>query len=113
MHARLRVLRKKFCKTVVHAHVHKVPIIQPCPFQIFVGDLKPERPHKMQDAPRRRTGPRNVARVLRDLRFNKYNMKHSLRSVSSIVRQNRFFCKDVFMKFLHFPANHKNLSEKT
>ena len=54
----------------VHAHVYEIPIIQPRAFEIFIGQLEPERFDEVKHAARCGAGTGDIPRVLRDFRFD-------------------------------------------
>ena len=67
---------KKVVEIFVVAHVHQMPVIQPCPLDRLVGNVKAQRTNQMQYAPGRRAGSCDVAGVRRNLRLHQNHMQH-------------------------------------
>ena len=70
------VFREKVVEIFVVAHVHQMPVIQPCPLDRLVGNVKAQRTNQMQYAPGRRAGSCDVAGVRRNLRLHQNHMQH-------------------------------------
>ena len=74
----VRVLFKKILQIFVHADIEQVPVVQTGALHAPVVELKAERFDQMQHTARRRTGARDVAGVLRDLRLDQNDIDHLL-----------------------------------
>ena len=68
---------------IVHADIHKVPVVQPRALDGAVGNVEPEGLDEMQMRPRRRAGARDIAAVLRDLRLHEHDIQHDSTSGST------------------------------
>ena len=57
-----------------------MPVIKPGAFQLAVVDAKAERPHEVQPRAGHGAGARHISGILRDFRFDKYNIqnRHSI-----------------------------------
>ena len=69
----------KFGKRSVICDIELIPVIEPRAFEFFIVDLKAHRLDYVQRHTRRRTGPRDIAGILRYLRLhqNNINVSHS------------------------------------
>ena len=68
---------------VVIGDIDILPVIQPRALQILIRHFEPQRADEVQTAARGRAGAGDVARVLRDLRFNQYDVEHTIFSFFS------------------------------
>ncbi len=66
----------QFRKRLPDAHVHILPVIEPCAFQFAVVRRKTERFYEMESGACRKTKPSNVAGVRRNLWLDEYDVKH-------------------------------------
>ena len=63
-------LRQKIYDTVIVRYIQVFPIIKSGAFKLLVGGLKSHRFYKMKPGSGDSTGARDIAGILRDLRFN-------------------------------------------
>ena len=66
---------QKGLKVVMMSDVHLTPVIQPCPFEVFVIHPEPEWVNQVQPDLRRSAQSRDVSRVGRDLRLMEDHME--------------------------------------
>ena len=82
----LGVLFKEVGEVFVGADLDQMPVVQPRARDGAVGNVDPVGLDVMQMRPRRRSGARDIAAVLRDLRLHEHDIEHD--GVSSTRKFN-------------------------
>ncbi len=67
---------EEVARAFVDEDANLVPIIESGPLQMLLVEGKAKGLHEVQDAPRRRGGPDDVARVLGDFWFEEDDVEH-------------------------------------
>jgi hypothetical protein len=102
------VLGKEVVQIRVDTQIHHGPVIQSGPADRFLTDVEAQRLYQMKAAAGGGTGAGNIAAVLRDLRFYKYNIQHDWPSLAYRVT---LYSKSGRNSTIKWSKNHKKIKK--
>ena len=72
------VFGEEVIQIVIDSHIYQMPVVQSCPADSLLGNVKTQRADQMQHSAGGGAGAGNVAAVLGDLRFMQYNIEQNV-----------------------------------
>ena len=63
-------------QAVIYLEIHHGPVVQPRPAHRPVADVEAQGPDQVEAAAGGGAGPGDIAGILRDLRFDQYDVQH-------------------------------------
>ena len=82
------VFREKVFQVIVDSDIYKMPIVQTCPADSLLRNVKTQRADQVQPSAGSGAGARDVAAILGDLRFMQYNIEQNVSPRKSELRGN-------------------------
>ena len=80
------VLGEKVFQVIIDSDIHKVPIVQACPADSLLRNVKTQRADQVQPRAGGGAGAGDVAAILGDLRFVQYNIEQNVSPRKSELR---------------------------
>ena len=108
---------KEIVDTVVVGDVDEVPVVETGSLEVAVGDLEPERSHKVEPCARSGTGAGDVAGVLRNLRLKKHDIQNFMIMIFQIhslicLHMRMLFAENNLVKEVGFMTKTDSCCEK-